>query len=275
MTTAGNFTGKSGMIGRGFLAAFLGAALLFGAAPLLHAESVEELQAQLADAEKTQGPDNVNTANVLGRLADAHRAAGDFAKAEPLYQRAMGIYEKQEGAEALGVAVMANNLAQAYADQKQYDKAESLYQRALAICEKVQPEHADTATVANNLGMFYQNQNKPEQAETMYRRALAIREKALGAESAEVAATVGNLVALYRAQGETGQLEWLRFNFPAAVEANEQAAANSAVAPETGDVKAADDGMGGGSPGSAMSEAEGGPDAMEADGQEESAAVDD
>ena len=234
MTTADIRTGAS--IGRGLLAAFLGAALLCGAAPALHAESVEELTAQLAEEEKA-APESLNVANVLGRLADAHRAAGELDKAEPLYQRAIAIYEKQEGAEALGVAVLANNLAQAYTDQKQYDKAESFYQRALAICEKIQPEHADTATVANNLGMFYQQQNKPDQAEAMYRRALAIREKALGADSAETAAVVRNLVELYKAQGEEAQIALLRYDFPNAVEAAEQPAKSEAT-----DMEAAVDG---------------------------------
>ena len=231
MRTANFRKGASGMIGRGFLAGFLGAALLFGAAPALPAEeSVEELTAQLAEEEKA-APESVNVAAVLGRLADAHRRAGEFDKAEPLYRRALGIHEKLDGAEALGVAVMANNLAQAYTDQKQYDKAESLYQRALAICEKARPEHADTAMVANNLGILYQRQNRLDQAETMYRRALAIRDKALGADSKETAATVRNLAAVYKAQGEDAQIIRLRYEYPNAVDAAErQPDAETAVA---------------------------------------------
>ena len=221
MRTADCFTGTTGIIRRGFLAGFLGAALLLGAGPALHAESVEELQAQLAREEKA-APESLNAAAVLGRLADAHRKAGEFDKAEPLYERALGIYEKQGGAEALGVAAMANNLAQVHTARKQYDKAESLYQRALAICEKAQPDHADTATVANNLAMLYRQQNKLDQAEPMYRRALTIREKALGADAPETAATVRGLADLYKAQGEDGQIAKLRFDYPNAMDAVER-----------------------------------------------------
>ena len=202
-------------------------ALLF-ACPVFGAESVESLTAELAEAEKAQGPEHENVANILGRLAEAHRQAGDSAKAEPLYERALGIYEKAHGPDALPLAVILNNWGQSYAAEGKYDKAEPHYRRALTICEKARPEHADTATVAANLAMLYQNRNQLDQAEPLYRQALTIREKALGADSPEVAATIANLVALYRAQNDDVQINQLRFNYPNAVEAAEQ----SAVAPE-------------------------------------------
>ena len=223
------------------LSACLAAALaLLLAGPVIGAESVESLTAELAEVEKAQGPDHENVAHVLGRLAEAHRQAGDSAKAEPLYERALGIYEKVHGADGLPLAVILNNWAQSYAAEGKYDKAEPLYRRALTICEKVQPEHADTATVANNLAMLYQNQNKPDQAEPLYRQALAIREKALGADSPEVAATVANLVNLYRAQNDDVQINQLRFDYPNAVEAAEQTPAEPDATAETPDADTPD-----------------------------------
>ena len=81
---------------------------------------------------------------------------GLYAKAEPLYQRALAIDEKALGPEHPDTATSLNNLAVLYDAQGHYAKAEPLYQRALAIREKaLGPEHPDTATSLNNLAELY------------------------------------------------------------------------------------------------------------------------
>ena len=70
---------------------------------------------------------------VLNNLAALYRAQGQYAKAEPLYQRALAIREKALGAAHPQVAMSLNNLAEFYDNQGRYAKAEPLYQRALAI----------------------------------------------------------------------------------------------------------------------------------------------
>ena len=106
---------------------------------------------------------------------------GQYAKAEPLYERALAIWEKALGPEHPDVATSLNNLAVLYDDQGQYAKAEPLYQRALAIREKaLGPEHPDVAPSLNNLASLYHDQGQYAKAEPLYQRALAIREKALG-----------------------------------------------------------------------------------------------
>ncbi len=67
---------------------------------------------------------------------------GDYAKAEPLSQRALKIREKALGPEHPYTATSLNNLAQIYDDMHDYAKAEPLYQRVLKISEKaLGPEH--------------------------------------------------------------------------------------------------------------------------------------
>ena len=61
---------------------------------------------------------------------------GDYAKAEPLYQRALKINEKALGPEHPDTAKSLNNLALLYDKMGDYAKAEPLYQRALKIREK-------------------------------------------------------------------------------------------------------------------------------------------
>jgi tetratricopeptide (TPR) repeat protein len=82
------------------------------------------------------GPEHPDVATSLNNLAALYHNQGQYAKAEPLYQRALAIREKALGAEHPKVATSLNNLAALYHNQGQYAKAEPLYQRALAIYEK-------------------------------------------------------------------------------------------------------------------------------------------
>jgi tetratricopeptide (TPR) repeat protein len=68
-------------------------------------------------------------------LAELYREQGNYAEAEPLYQRELRIREQALGPEHPDVAYPLNGLAILYSDQSNYAKAEPLYQRALVIQE--------------------------------------------------------------------------------------------------------------------------------------------
>ena len=53
----------------------------------------------MAIREKALGPEHPDTAASLNNLAALYYAMGDYAKAEPLYRRALAIYEKALGPE--------------------------------------------------------------------------------------------------------------------------------------------------------------------------------
>ena len=69
----------------------------------------------------------------LNNLAASTHTTGDYARAEPLYQRALGIREQALGQSIPDVAASLNNLAELYRTTGDYAKAEPLYQRALGI----------------------------------------------------------------------------------------------------------------------------------------------
>src|SRR3712207_4238207 len=77
-----------------------------------------------------------DVARSLDNLTWLYYAQGQYARAEPLSQRALAIREKGLGPEHPDVARSLNNLAWLYYAQGQYAKAEPLSQRALAIREK-------------------------------------------------------------------------------------------------------------------------------------------
>ena len=79
-----------------------------------------------------------------------------YAKAEPLCNRALAIREKALGAEHPDVATSLSNLASTYESMKQYAKAEPLYKRSLAIWgKKLGADHLDVATRLDNLAGLY------------------------------------------------------------------------------------------------------------------------
>ena len=144
----------------------------------------------------------------LNNLAVLYDSMGDYAKAEPLYRRALAIHEKALGPEHPDTATSLNNLAGLYNSMGDYAKAEPLYRRALAIREKaLGPEHPATATSLNNLAGLYRAMGDYAKAEPLYRRALAIREKALGPEHPSTATSLNNLAELYKAMGDYAKAE--------------------------------------------------------------------
>ncbi len=95
---------------------------------------------------------------------------GAYAKAEPLFKRALAIREKVLGPEHPDTVTYLNNLAELYKSLGAYAKAEPLYKRALAIREKVLgPEHPDTATSLNNLAFLNISQGRIDQAMAHFR----------------------------------------------------------------------------------------------------------
>jgi tetratricopeptide (TPR) repeat protein len=67
-------------------------------------------------------------ASSLNNLAGLYYFQGQYAKAEPLYERALAIRKKNLGAEHPDVATSLNNMAELYRAQGQNTKAEPPFQ---------------------------------------------------------------------------------------------------------------------------------------------------
>ena len=78
----------------------------------------------------------------MNNLAELYRTLGDAAKAEPLYNRAIGIWEGTYGPDHPNIAAGLSNLALLYSQKADYVHAEEVIQRALKIREKMLgPDH--------------------------------------------------------------------------------------------------------------------------------------
>ncbi|MBE9118739.1 CHAT domain-containing protein, partial [Lusitaniella coriacea LEGE 07157] len=141
-------------------------------------------------------------------LAGLYSDMGNYAAAEPLYQRSLAIYEKALGADHPHVAASLNGLAGLYQAMGNYAAAEPLYQRSLTIDEKaLGADHPHVATSLNGLAGLYQAMGNYAAAEPLFQRSLAIYEKALGADHPHVATSLNNLAALYDSMGNYAAAE--------------------------------------------------------------------
>jgi CHAT domain-containing protein len=129
-------------------------------------------------SEKTLGAEHPSVGESLNSLALLYHTKGDYARAEPLYQRALRIKEKGLGAEHPSVGTSLHNLAELYRLKGNYERAEPLFQRALAIREKVLgAEHHDVAMSLSSLAVLYSAKGNYEGAITGLSRAADIREQ--------------------------------------------------------------------------------------------------
>ena len=130
---------------------------------------------------------------------------GDYARAEPLLQRALAIREKALGPDHPDVADSLDNLAVLYYVRGDYARAEPLYQRSLAISgEGARPRPPRRRQHPQQPGARSTAARAITRAPSLLlQRALGIREKALGPDHPDVAQSLNNLAFLYYDSGET------------------------------------------------------------------------
>ena len=97
-----------------------------------YAEAGKRWLAALEEAENF-GPDDQRLATSLNNLAVLYRTQGNYAQAEPLYQRSLAIREKVLGPEHPDVATSLENYADLQRKMKRDAEAKKMEARAQAI----------------------------------------------------------------------------------------------------------------------------------------------
>ncbi len=127
----------------------------------------------------------------LNRQIAQLKAAGKYAEAIPLAQKALALAEKK-GATSPDVANALDTLAELYVAQSKYAEAEPLLQRSLAIRgESSGPDNVEVAKTLDSLSSLYEKQGRAADAEALRKRAVAIREKSASPETAKNGAPEG------------------------------------------------------------------------------------
>lgn len=165
---------------------------------------------RVVDALEPQSPEDPGFATALNNLTMNYYALGNYARAETLYLRSLGIREKALGPDHPDVATTLNNLAGIYSAQGNYPKAEPLLRRSLTIFEKaLGPDHPDVARALGNLAKLYDDQGNYSKAEPLLLRSMAIFEKAQGPAHPDVARCIHNLATHYEEQSDYPKAEAL------------------------------------------------------------------
>lgn len=150
------------------------------AAPLVHAqrgESVAELEARLADAQKA-GSTRLEQAVLEHRLGRAYVRAGRPDDAVRSFESALAVREAALPADSPEIADTLTGLAVARNSQGRKEETEQLFLRALEVRKKSLGKDApDVGASYGNLGALYVQQQRWEEAGRNYDQAIEIYEK--------------------------------------------------------------------------------------------------
>lgn len=132
-------------------------------------------------------------AELLRTVGDIYVQMGLTEEAEPLLQRALGVYEELDQAEYAPVDLAETLQSLAILAYQRGDWAEATegYRRALAFGEVLEPERR--ARMHHNLGIALYRLQRPEQARAEYQEALRIRRRVLADDHPDLANSLGAL----------------------------------------------------------------------------------
>ncbi|GHG08904.1 MULTISPECIES: toll/interleukin-1 receptor domain-containing protein [Amycolatopsis] len=143
---------------------------------------------------ETGGPDHPDTLVSRSSLVAAHEAAGDLARAIPLYEATLADRERVLGTDHPDTLTERNNLAYAYQTAGDLTRAIPLYEAVLADRERILgPDHPSTLTSRNNLAYAYQTAGDLTRAIPLYEAVLADSERLLGFDHPTTRAIRSNL----------------------------------------------------------------------------------
>ncbi|MFE7929974.1 tetratricopeptide repeat protein [Streptomyces sp. NPDC057456] len=137
-----------------------------------------------------------DTLAALGNLAGAYQAAGDLAKAVPLYEQTLSECEQSLDQDDPFVLSARNDLASAYVASSNLAAAIPIYEQTLADRVRVLGRlHPATLTSLNNLAYAHQVAGNLKQSIPLFEQALAKRERVLGDRHLDTLASRHNLAA--------------------------------------------------------------------------------
>ena len=167
-----------------------------------YAEAIEKLAESLRIRREVLGENDLQTAATESWLASMYRTAGDYEKAETLYEQALAVVTQVLGKEHPETATGLNNLAFVCTLRGDDQRAKSLYEQALAIRQRVfGQQHLNTATSLNNLGSVYRSLGSYDKAQAHFEQSLEIRNALLGADHPSTAAVLNNMAVAHLWQG--------------------------------------------------------------------------
>jgi len=141
-------------------------------------------------------------ANALSLLAEAHDAGGTHHDALEFRELVLEIYERIEGTENVDTARAMNNLASTYSQLGRLDEAAELHKDSYEITARILgPEEDETLSAQNNMALSYSDRGMYDEALAMFEQLLDARRRVSGADNTQTLTVEHNLAALYNSLG--------------------------------------------------------------------------
>jgi len=173
-----------------------------------HEEAIRPYGKAAELARRIYGEDHIQTARALNNLGYQYNQIGEYAKAEPLFLRALRINEVKLGPDHPYVAICLDNLGSLYSAVGEYAKAEPKLRRGLEIRKaKLPGDHLHVGMSLNNLGLLCYRMGRFAKAEPLYLQSLGIKKAKLGNDHPSVGTALNNLAELYRAMRDYAKAE--------------------------------------------------------------------
>ncbi|MBX7221399.1 MAG: tetratricopeptide repeat protein [Blastocatellia bacterium] len=169
----------------------------------IYDKSLAAAESALAKSEKTFGPEHVLVFKSLYQMGLTCYSKGDFAKAEAVTVRALGIQEKLKEVKPVERGDPLETLGTVYLNLGKFEQAETQLQQVLALREKLlEPDHPNLARAYNNLAGLYWSKNQYAKVEPLLQKSLQINEKVFGPENEITGDSLNGLAALYLTTGK-------------------------------------------------------------------------
>ncbi len=168
------------------------------------------LLAALEAARVAYGPEDVEVARALNRLAGAVEDEGDYAEAQRLNGQALELLERLGEGDGAVAAQTIGSLARTQRWLGETEDAEGLFRQTLDIQRRLEGDHrAEIAANLNNLGVLLGQRGDWAGAEPLIREAVDLIREVRGQEHPEVAAGMSTLGAVLEQRGDLAGAEAL------------------------------------------------------------------
>jgi tetratricopeptide (TPR) repeat protein len=179
----------------------------------LYAPARQALQAALDASIAAHGPDHIEVARALDRLAGVAESEGNLREAERLDRQSLATLDRLGVTDSSDAAQVKANLALVLNGLGKSAEAEALYREVLAIQRRVDGERSEeVAATLNNLGVLLGQRGDWAGSEPLHREALDIVRAVRGPEHPDVAAGMNSLGAVLEARGDLPGAEALYRN---------------------------------------------------------------
>lgn len=161
--------------------------------------------------EATDGPDLGEHADALGTLGNLYVQLGEYARAEPLYDRLVAIEQRVHGPDSPELALALKGRSGLHHARGDHVSMVSDLERALVIYEAAgDSEWQATASVLNNLGAAHMALAQLDEAGPLLWRSLELDRRGLGVDSPGYAMTLNNIAFVFWELGdpETAERMW-------------------------------------------------------------------